>query len=53
LHELPAQIANDMRHCLQTRILDQAAVRLPFLDDGFVILHDDPQIANQGFCVIR
>lgn len=38
LGDLPTQIAEDMRACLQIRILDQAATRLPFLNDGFLIL---------------
>ena len=46
LGALPDKFAQDMRHCLQTKIIDQATTRLPFLDDGFAILEDDPQNPN-------
>jgi hypothetical protein len=36
---LPRQMAEDIRICLEGRILQTAAVRLPFLRDGFQILH--------------
>ncbi len=38
LGELPAQMASDMRACLEARITGQAAARLPFLEGGFSVL---------------
>lgn len=38
LGDLAARMAEDMRDSLQTRIVDTAAERLPFLRDGFTIL---------------
>ena len=35
---LPAQMAEEIRICLETRILTEARDRLPFLDEGFSIL---------------
>jgi len=43
---LPAKFAADMRLCLQTKIIAQAETRLPFLTDGFGILHDDAENQN-------
>jgi hypothetical protein len=39
LGDLPRQMADGMRTCLQDRILKTGADRLPFLGDGFQILH--------------
>jgi DNA-binding transcriptional LysR family regulator len=39
LGDLPRQMAEDIRICLEGRILQTAAARLPFLRDGFQILH--------------
>jgi hypothetical protein len=39
LGDLPRQMAEDIRACLQERILQTASARLPFLRDGFQILH--------------
>jgi DNA-binding transcriptional LysR family regulator len=39
LGDLPRQMAEDIRTCLQNRIVDTATERLPFLDDGFQVLH--------------
>jgi DNA-binding transcriptional LysR family regulator len=39
LGDLPRQMAEDIRTCLQDRILRTGAERLPFLGDGFQILH--------------
>lgn len=38
LGDLPARMAEDIRTCLDERIVDTAADRLPFLDDGFLII---------------
>lgn len=38
LGDLPERMAQDIRAALQGRIVDGAAVRLPFLEDGFQIL---------------
>ncbi len=38
LGDLPARMAEDIRGCLQARIVDGAATRLPFLTGGFEIL---------------
>ena len=39
LGDLPRQMAEDIRTCLEDRILQTAAARLPFLRNGFQILH--------------
>lgn len=38
LGELPARMADDIRDCLQERIVDKAAERLPFLKSGFRVI---------------
>lgn len=38
LGDLPARMAGDIRACMQTRIVDGSAARLPFLQGGFQIL---------------
>jgi len=38
LGDLPARMAEDIRDCLQERIVDKAAERLPFLKSGFKII---------------